>query len=109
MTDAWKQQDDLLRRFTKEWKVRADLRVTAHATERGVELEVGELREDYRGSLDIRGRFIWHSTDKRNVSTMRELANTLLAACDFVDESNPKWASHGCNLDTPDSFLVEDD
>lgn len=43
---------------------------------------------------------------ERNVATMRELALALWAACDFVERSNPGWASHVCELDPPESFEV---
>ncbi len=94
MRDAWKKLHDLLNRYTKEWDVRPDLSVTAHATDRGVEIQIGKRREDYRGKMDGRGEYAWQSSGPRNVSTMRELAAAIITACDFVDESNPKWADH---------------
>lgn len=107
--DAWHQLHVLLGRYTKEWKPRPDLRVTAHATDRNVEVEIGDRRENYSGPLDIRGRHIWHSAGNRSVGTMRELAACIVAACDFVDESNPEWASHGINLRTPDEMVKNRD
>lgn len=106
--DAWRQHDDLLRRYTKEWLVRPDLQVRALATERAVEFGLGELGE---GKLtDLTGMLAWHFTTRRgNVSTMRELALTLWSACDFVDASNPKWAEHPSDLDPVESFEVRDD
>lgn len=86
--DAWKQHHDLLERFTRRFEPRNDLAVVAHACDRSVELSLGTPRNG-RSLL----RYNWHST-KRNVRTMRELAEALLAACDFVEEMNPTWALH---------------
>ncbi len=91
--DAWKQAFDLNKRFTQTWEVRSDLEVTALGTKRNVRLRVGDWSfnamkqdpRDYTAEPQI--------TD-RNVSTMRELANAILAACDFVDQANPKWAGN---------------
>ena len=85
--DAWEQADVLRRRFTKEWLVRADLRVRALGTERCVEFGLGDTHD---GLNRFRMRF---ETTRRNVGTMREVAAALIAACDFVDEANPQWAS----------------
>lgn len=93
MKDAWQRLNELLERFIKEWDVRPDLSVTAHACDRSVEFQIGEARVDHHGPLDVRDKFIWHSAGRRNVSTMRELAQALLDACDFVDASNPEWAA----------------
>lgn len=109
-TDAWWQHDHLMRKYTKEWSPRSDLRVVAQATERGVELWIGELRPDWRGTLDIRGEYIWHSSGCRSVITMRELAACINAACNFVETRNPKWASHGSNhARATDEMVVHDD
>lgn len=86
--DAWKQMHDLQKRFTKEWEIRYDLEVTALAHRRCVRLRVGEYSLP---SADSRPRPQLAITE-RNISTMRELAGALLAACDFVEQSNPKWA-----------------
>src|SRR5258708_6177238 len=101
--DAWRQEYELLGRFTKEWEVRHDLRVVGLACERTVRLDVA-FGENPKFSMMPN----WHY-NQRNVSTMRELANALLAACDFVDQSNPVWASHHTALTPTDDFLVEDD
>ena len=81
--DAWKQLHKLLEKFTRNWEVRKDIEVVARACDRGVEL----ILWDHAGE-----RACQLSTGKRNVSTMRELAAALTAACDFVDASNPIWA-----------------
>jgi hypothetical protein len=94
--DAWKRVADLHDKFTKQWKVRSDLRVTALAHERTVRFELGD-RKNLRGSIDVP---IWHDT-QRNVSTMRELANALLQACDFVDKHNPEWAGRRTSVTKP--------
>lgn len=73
--DVWKQVHDLWKAYSRKWKVRSDLVVTALGPDRTVRLQVG--------SADVR----------RNVNTMRELAAALLAACDFVEMANPRWAS----------------
>lgn len=86
--DAWKQHLDLLDTFTQSAEVRKDLRVTAHATDRAVELIVYYPSTGKRFEMPR-----YHTTGPRNVGTMRELANAILAACDFVDESNPTWAA----------------
>lgn len=92
MTDAWKQLDDLEEKYTKEVEVRPDLVVTALGLERGVMFTLLETDHDY-DTLDKR-HYRHHST-QRNVSTMRELAQALLDACDFVEQANPKWAGLG--------------
>ena len=84
--DAWQQRADLLDRFHEEWNVRHDLRVEALACDRGVRLGLAYPRTG--DPFDMRE---WHTT-QRNVGTMRELAQALLAACDFVDAANPEWA-----------------
>jgi hypothetical protein len=93
LKDAWKQKDDLIKKYTKEWQVRPDLLVTALAWDRGVQLEVGKFESP---KLSPRGkpyRRPNYAITNRNVTTMRELAQALLDACDFVIESNPEWAS----------------
>jgi hypothetical protein len=97
LKDAWKQKNDLLAKYTKEWKVRSDLVVTAIAWDRGVRLEVGRFdspkldpsRRDGKPLVGPRN----YAITNRNVTTMRELAQALMDACDFVVESNPEWAS----------------
>lgn len=92
MKDAWAQLDDLLKQYTKRWEVRPDLAVLAHATKYCVELRMGEPRNnDHDDPLSKIGRYRWHVTN-RNVGTMKELAQALLKACEFVEESNQKWA-----------------
>ncbi len=91
LNDAWKQKFDLLEKYTKEWEVRSDLAVTALACDRGVMLEVGHF-----DSPKLKGKPVGprnYAVTNRNVTTMRELAQALLDACDFVDESNPEWTS----------------
>lgn len=90
--DAWKQYSDLVSTFTKTNKVRFDIKVTGRAWDRHVELEIGTVNRDY-AAPDPR-HITWHSTGTRNVSTLRELADAIVAACDFVDNLNPEWASH---------------
>lgn len=85
--DAWRQAHELHQRFTTKVDVRADLRVMAHACDRTVSFGLGYERTDFGG-------WRFHTT-KRNVGTMRELANALLDACDFVEESNPEWTEAG--------------
>lgn len=89
--DAWKQYNDLIEKYTTRTDVRTDLVVYALAYDRGVEVRVGELNPNWPGGSDPY-RFNWSSTGRRNVDTMRELAQAILDACDFVDESNPEWA-----------------
>lgn len=92
--DAWKQYDALLKKFTQIVDVRSNIQVIARATDRGVELVVS--KEDYskvNPITQIAPRKTYTSTGSRNVSTMRELAQALMDACDFVDEANPIWAS----------------
>lgn len=92
--DAWKQYDALLEKFTQAVDVRSNIRVIARATDRGVELVVS--KEDWskvNPMTRIAPMETSTSTGSRNVSTMRELAQALMDACDFVDEANPLWAS----------------
>lgn len=91
--DAWKQHDDLIRKYTDRTKIRPDIEVVARAVDRGVEVRIGRRNPQATSSYDF-PQYLWQSTGKRNVSTMRELAAAITAACDFVDESNPTWASH---------------
>lgn len=105
--DAWEQHHDLVERYTKEWEPRPDLRVDAYGLDRSVRVSVGNLR-DSQSPLSKLGRYDWHSSGQRNVSTMRELAESILAACDFVEGCNPQWAARGDRwrdrvqkLDTP--------
>lgn len=85
--DAWKQMDELLERYTKRTDVRPDITVVAHATQRGVELIVWD--DPALNPLSKRG---YKSTGKRNVGALRELAQAINDACDFVQQSNPEWA-----------------
>ena len=91
--DAWKQVSDLYSKYTKRWHVRPDLRVTAKAADRCVEFSLGKYQRS-----PMFGHMTWDfsadRTTTRNVGTMRELAYVLLAACDFVEESNPSWADN---------------
>jgi hypothetical protein len=100
--DAWEQLDELYRKFTRRWEVRTDLKVTARATDRTVELGLAEPL------LKLHEMRRWHVTT-RNVVTMRDLAKCLNAACDFVENANPKWASFGPDvvaIGEPNDFLV---
>lgn len=103
--DAWKQHHVLLEKFTREWDVRHDLSVTAHGCDRCVEIGLAYPKRDASDKLEM---VQWHTT-KRNVHTMRELATAIVAACDFVDESNPVWASHGLPLTPVESMVASDD
>ncbi len=85
--DAWEQLATLVNRFTTRTQVREDIEVVARATERGVELILWDLPKKPFGL-----KTDYSTTHKRNVSTMRELAQAIIDACDFVDESNPEWA-----------------
>jgi hypothetical protein len=81
----------LVERFTTETEVRSDIVVQAQACERAIKVTL--IEADYsKGPLD-KGRRQYHSTGLRNVSTMRDLAQAILDACDFVDASNPAWSS----------------
>lgn len=91
--DAWKQHHDLMEKFTREFKPRADLRVVGQAAYRTVVVGIGESTK-LTGTAKEMHPYDWHETT-RNVSTMRELAEAILAACDFVEQSNPVWASRG--------------
>lgn len=93
--DAWRQHDELLDRFTKEWEVRPDLVVTAYACDRSVQFSLIEI-DPTKDRFDLQREH--HHTTQRSVSTMQELAEALLAACDFVEESNPTWAEDGRRL-----------
>lgn len=87
--DAWKQLLDVQDRFTRAIDVRPDLKVEAFGCERSVRFTWTD--EDHtKDVLDPRRKR--HHWTERNVSTMRELAEALLAACDFVDHVNPGWA-----------------
>ena len=83
--DAWKLQDDLRRQFIKDWDFRSDLYVTADGLERRIKIDNVE----------------------HNVCTIREFIAVLGAACDFVESSNPGWASHVTrNTSPPSAFEV---
>lgn len=89
--DAWKKSDAVRRLNTKTWELRADIRVDAMGTERGVRLT---LSEDIPGRTGMGvGSKRYIDTGARNISTMRELAQAILDACDFVEEKNPTWAN----------------
>lgn len=92
--DAWKQHDQLVRKFTADWEVRSDLRIVALACDRAVRLEIASGVNAKFSELPN-----WHDSGPRNVSTMRELAYALLEACDFVEKANPTWASHDDDID----------
>lgn len=96
--DAWKQHNDLVNKFTARWAVRNDLVVTAKAYDRSVELSVSEYIDS-----DLTLNKKWHVT-RRNVGTMRELAQALEDACDFVEKHNPEWAK---NLPYPGYIMPE--
>lgn len=102
--DAWHQHYALVGKYTKEWEVRKDIKVLALACDRSIRFTLVE--HDY--TKDGSGRERWHST-QRGVQTMRQLAHVLLAACDFVEESNPEWARHsvGSNNKSPTQFEVK--
>lgn len=89
MKDAWKQFQELLEKYTMRLKVRKDIEVVARATDRGVELILWS--STHEGMMTKRS---YQTTGPRNVVTMRELADALNAACDFVEDSNPEWAKH---------------
>lgn len=105
--DAWKQYADLRDKYSTRTKVRSDIIVQAHALDRGVELTL--VKEDLspkHGRLDPH-RFSYRSTGSRNVSTMRELAEALLDACDFVDASNQVWASKHMTPEDLDALFAK--
>lgn len=91
MKDAWKQKHDLLDKYTITTDVRNDLRVMALACDRNVVVAIAKV--DYTKATFEKGYLAWQSSGPRNVSTMREFANAILEACDFVDASNPTWAA----------------
>lgn len=47
--DAWKQMDDLVNEFSRSWDVRPDLRVTALACDRGVQLSLAHPEYGFEG------------------------------------------------------------
>lgn len=85
--DAWKKADAIRKLNTKTWEIRSDIRVDAMGIDRGVRVTL--IHKNAAHPLDIPR---WHSTGSRSTSTMRELAQAILDACDFVEEKNPKWA-----------------
>jgi hypothetical protein len=87
--DAWKRVHDLYAETCQEWEVRHDLKVTALGPERGVRLTIVKDRPGATSSHEPKMHV---DTGKRNVSTMRELAQAILDACDFVEAVNPEWA-----------------
>lgn len=97
--DAWEQFQDLRKKFTQEVEVRKDIVVTARALDRGVELRLRDKDWHDKGPV---GHSI--ATGPRNIKTMRELAQAILDACDFVESSNPEWASR--IQDTTDPFVI---
>jgi hypothetical protein len=88
--DAWKRMYELLKDNSTETDVRPDIKVEALGCDRAVRLSLRYYKGDDPMSL---ANEKWADTGLRNVSTMRELANALLAACDFVDSVNPEWAA----------------
>ena len=82
--DAWYVHRKLLELYTKTFKPRNDITVVARGCHRSVELELDS--------------FLGRS---HNIGTMRELAQALIDACDFVEASNPKWTEMGANAFTP--------
>jgi hypothetical protein len=90
--DAWKQFGDLKSKFTKVFQPKKDLKVTALAHERCVKFELGYWPQPSRKNLFTGKPSMYYHQTTRNVITMRELAQALLDACDFVDASNPEWA-----------------
>lgn len=88
--DAWQKLDAIHRLNTKTWEIRAGIRITGEATERGVRIT---LIEDVPGAVRFGvGSKRYQDTGPRNVSTMREVAQAILDACDFVEAKNPEWA-----------------
>jgi hypothetical protein len=96
--DAWEQYHNLVDGLIEEYEVRKDIEVRALAHKRAVELT---LYSDNKPLMRT-----WQSTGPRNVSTMRELANALNAACDYVEEKNPSWAR---NAARPLAFPVKEE
>lgn len=86
--DAWKQLHELWDKFSTRVDVRNDLRVEALGPDRAVRVSIAYPQQK---AHEIRR---WHTSMPRNVGTMRELAQAIIDACDFVDAVNPKWASH---------------
>lgn len=89
--DAWKKLFDLWEENGKTFEVRDDLVVQALGPDRSVRLTMYEHTTP-GDEHDFKRRYI--ATD-RNISTMRELAQALLDACDFVEACNPHWTEVG--------------
>jgi len=83
--DAWKQEYELIKKYSTSVDVRPDLRVVALGCDRVVQFSLAYPPDEH-------GMRRWHTTT-RNVGTMRELAHALLEACDFVERANPTWAA----------------
>lgn len=102
--DAWELQRNLQQATTRSWEVRSDISVDALGADRCVRLTITERPS---GEWDIPTVL---AVRQGNVITMRELAQTILAACDFVEEINPTWAEGiSMPVQDPDAFLVGDD
>ena len=99
--DAWKQYHDLLNQFTQTTEVRSDITVMGHACDRSVELVLEKPSRTGTSKMD------YLSTGKRNVGTMRELGEALLAACDFVEANNPVWASKGKSFESSAEWIED--
>lgn len=92
--DAYQQKSELYKKYSKDWNVRQDLAVRANGTDRSVTLRVGYIEDSpkFLGSGNTPKGKDGRAIITRNVITMRELAQAILDACDFVDGVNPKWA-----------------
>ena len=86
--DAWFQKDQLLKRTTKKIEVRSDLIVTAVASDRRVDLTI--VKEVL--SKDFAPKNKSYTVRQANTATMRELAQAIIDACDFVEDQNPEWS-----------------
>jgi hypothetical protein len=99
--DAWARLQALQRETGASWVVRDDLHVAAIGTDRTVELTLF-------GPKGRLSRTRPYQSTRRNVSTMRELALALWAACDLVEEVNPTWSSHLTEPRPATEFLQDD-
>jgi hypothetical protein len=77
--DAWEQESDLRRQYSKNWVFRNDLRVTADGLDRTV----------------------WINSTRHIVRTVHEYVSILEEACRFVESANPEWAKRNLATISP--------